>query len=293
MRNHVLLTLLLILLLFPAPAGAQNRVMSGGAIPSPPTGGAAPGKAETEKPLPESGARPPSGGARPGRPLGLRQRSRALHPGWNAVFQADRPDRAIVSAIWPGGQLSPARWSGKRLIFPVRAPAGTDGQLRLVNARARTLLRVRVLVTPSPLPTPPPVASAGTVLLGQDGLAIVPADAPAPVQAIVRAGNWLQDKPYRYGGGHARLDDTAYDCSGAISYMLRAGGLMSGSLTSGGLAEWGEPGAGGWVSIYANPEHTFILVGGLRLDTAGGPGPRWYRAPRSLQGFALRHPPGL
>ena len=32
--------------------------------------------------------------------------------------------------------------------------------------------------------------------------------------------------PYRYGGGHGSFDDTAYDCSGSVSYVLHAIGRL-------------------------------------------------------------------
>jgi len=45
-----------------------------------------------------------------------------------------------------------------------------------------------------------------------DGTAAAPAAAPAEVREAVWAANRLQDKPYRYGGGHARVEDPGYDC---------------------------------------------------------------------------------
>ncbi|HTE63004.1 MAG TPA: peptidoglycan-binding protein, partial [Solirubrobacteraceae bacterium] len=56
--------------------------------------------------------------------------------------------------------------------------------------------------------------------IGPDGLAVAPASAPAEVQAIIAAGNEIHDKPYKYGGGHGRWNDTGYDCSGSMSYVF-------------------------------------------------------------------------
>ena len=41
--------------------------------------------------------------------------------------------------------------------------------------------------------------------------------APAKVKRLIRAGNRIAKKPYRYGGGHGRRNDSGYDCSGGRS----------------------------------------------------------------------------
>ena len=131
--------------------------------------------------------------------------------------------------------------------------------------------------------------------LTPDGRAIAPIGAPAPVLALIAAGNQIADAPYRYGGGHSTWVDTAYDCSGSISFTLAAAGMLEGPLNSSGLAAWGLPGRGRWVTIYANAGHAFMTVAGLRFDTSGRgrSGSRWQAAPRSTAGFAAVHPPGL
>jgi hypothetical protein len=59
----------------------------------------------------------------------------------------------------------------------------------------------------------------------------------------------------------------------------------------------GDPGPGKWVTIYANPGHTYMYVAGLRFDTVAlaATGSRWSNgAPEEgTGGFAVRHPPGL
>jgi hypothetical protein len=151
----------------------------------------------------------------------------------------------------------------------------------------------------TPVSTPPsaPIAqppALGAVTLG-GGFARAARGAPRVIRLAVRAGNRLQAKPYRFGGGHASFKDTAYDCSGAVSYVLHAAHLLVSPLDSTDLMSWGEPGPGSWITVYANPSHAFMFVGGLRLDTsgAGASGPRWRSAPRSLDGFVARHPAGL
>ena len=60
----------------------------------------------------------------------------------------------------------------------------------------------------------------------EGSLANPPAKAPAIVRQAIAAGNELIGKPYRYGGGHRTFYDNAYDCSGAVSYVLHAIGRL-------------------------------------------------------------------
>lgn len=131
-------------------------------------------------------------------------------------------------------------------------------------------------------------------------LATVPPSAPSLVSRIINAGNQVARKPYVYGGGHGGgpeglFVDSAYDCSGSISYALAAAGLIDSPMDSSSLARWGKPGPGKWVTIYANAGHAWMVVAGLRFDTSGRStrGSRWQTASRSVAGFTVRHPPGL
>jgi cell wall-associated NlpC family hydrolase len=134
-----------------------------------------------------------------------------------------------------------------------------------------------------------------------NGLAIIPTTAPRKLVALMQAANAVARKPYVYGGGHGRnpdeiWTDSAYDCSGSVSYALAAAGYLQGPMVSGALATWGEPGPGRWVTIYANGGHAFMVVAGLRFDTSGRQvtGSRWQSADaRSYAGFSVRHPRGL
>jgi peptidoglycan hydrolase-like protein with peptidoglycan-binding domain len=118
---------------------------------------------------------------------------------------------------------------------------------------------------------------------------------PASVRRIIAAGNRIAHKPYRYGGGHGRWNDSGYDCSGSVSYALHGAGLLSSALTSGDFMSWGSPGRGRWVTIYAQPGHVYMVVAGRRFDTTGRDvsGTRWQNARRSPSGYVVRHPPGL
>jgi hypothetical protein len=136
----------------------------------------------------------------------------------------------------------------------------------------------------------------GRTAMIRDGIAYAPKRAPAAVKRAIAAGNRLQSMPYKWGGGHARQNDSGYDCSGSTSYVLREAGLLRGSMTSKGFFRYGKKGYGKWISVYVRNGHVFLTVAGLRLDTGGRgneTGPRWRTASREGRGHVVRHPSGL
>jgi cell wall-associated NlpC family hydrolase len=132
------------------------------------------------------------------------------------------------------------------------------------------------------------------VALG-NGVALPPLEAPEAIKQMIEAGNGIARTPYKWGGGHGKWQDTGYDCSGSVSFVLAAAGLLDGPLASGPLMSWGEPGKGKWVTIYANAGHVFLEVAGVRFDTSAQrvTGSRWINEMRSTAGFVARHPAGL
>ncbi|MEY3394377.1 MAG: hypothetical protein RL346_613 [Verrucomicrobiota bacterium] len=136
----------------------------------------------------------------------------------------------------------------------------------------------------------------GKTALVKDGIAYAPKNAPIAVKRAIAAGNRLQGKPYKWGGGHSRHHDSGYDCSGTVSYVLREAGLLRGSMNSRGYLTYGKKGAGDWITLYVRKGHVFMTVAGLRLDTGGGNderGPRWQTSTRAGKGHIMRHPAGL
>jgi peptidoglycan hydrolase-like protein with peptidoglycan-binding domain len=115
------------------------------------------------------------------------------------------------------------------------------------------------------------------------------------VRRAIRAGDRIARKPYRLGGGHASFSDSAYDCSGTVSYVLHAIGKLSSPLDSTGLMSYGRPGRGRRVTIYANRGHAYMVIDGRRFDTSAHSrtGTRWSSESRSSAGYVARHPPGL
>ena len=151
---------------------------------------------------------------------------------------------------------------------------------------------------PAPSPAQRTAANCGATLV--DGQAAPPPGAPPIVKRVIGAANQIDNRPYIWGGGHASFSAKGYDCSGAVSYALHGAGLLGYTMVSGQLAGWGDPGPGRWITIYANAEHVFMVVAGLRFDTRNNPehvsGPRWkMAAPEAsiLPKFAVRHPAGL
>jgi hypothetical protein len=147
-----------------------------------------------------------------------------------------------------------------------------------------------------PTTVTPPTTPLPTAVLSKNGrTAIPPASAPQPVKDAVYAANRITRKPYRYGGGHRSFRDTAYDCSGAVSYALHGGGILQSPLFSSLFMSWGDPGRGQWITVYTNPGHAWAIIAGLRLDTSGPgeSGPRWRTEKRSARGFRARHPLSL
>jgi cell wall-associated NlpC family hydrolase len=172
-----------------------------------------------------------------------------------------------------------------------RADRRVDGRVSRADARA-----LRVAVESSVAPAPVERVPAGPkAVVGEDGLATAPAEAPPLVHAIVEAGNRIAKKPYKYGGGHGKWEDSGYDCSGSMSYAFHGAGMLDEALDSTGFMSWGEAGTGEWVTIYAKGSHAYMVVAGLRFDTSGraNQGTRWQADMRSSSGYTIRHPEGL
>jgi len=169
--------------------------------------------------------------------------------------------------------------------------AQTDAEVRaeLKEARAALADFRGYLASTAYLPTGPRARVAS------DGTAVAPEDAPEVVKRVILAANQIAKFPYRWGGGHGAWRDSGYDCSGSVSFALAGAGLLGRPLTSGDFLGYGRPGPGKWITIYTNPGHIFMIVAGLRFDTSGRgrAGTRWQDAPRSVDGFAVRHIPGL
>ena len=144
--------------------------------------------------------------------------------------------------------------------------------------------------------TPPAQPSLATAAMNSDRrTALAPAGAPQQVVDAIAAANRITRKPYKWCGGHGRWRDSGYDCSGTVSYVLHAAGLLDAARDSTGLMSYGERGEGEWITVYAHGRHAYVIIAGLRFDTSGRgeKGPRWRLEPRSARGYVKRHPSRL
>jgi hypothetical protein len=188
--------------------------------------------------------------------------------------------------------------SRPRAIVPAAVGTGADARL----------------LEESPTPVRFIAGDRAVLAPGNGHVALVPTLAPAVVQAMVVAGNELQDLPYGPGGHPDPRGAAEEDCSSTVNYVLYRAGVrpIAEILRDNPLAQdyvgWGAPGPGRWVTTYATASptpHVFIVVAGLRLDTShagtdvgpnsGQDGPRWRifgRIPTWAR-WSVRHPPGL
>lgn len=123
-----------------------------------------------------------------------------------------------------------------------------------------------------------------------------------------------KELPYGPGGHPDPRGAYEEDCSSTVNYVLYRSGVrpIAEILKDNPLAQdyvdWGVPGPGRWVTIYATTEpsdHVFVTIAGLRLDTSHngtdvGPsrdenGPRWRILDHipTWARWSVRHPPGL
>ncbi len=175
------------------------------------------------------------------------------------------------------------------LIYPV--------SLKILLGTATVAVVVPSIIADT-FPVSGPIVSGGVARVHR-GQAAAPKKAPVPVKRAIWAANQLRSKPYRYGGGHKSFDDRGYDCSGTVSYVLGAAGLIASPMSSSEFRIYGKRGRGKWITVYAREGHTFAVIAGLRLDTTPWDNssnrwaPRWQTTERLPRGFEARHPIGL
>ncbi|MGO9903904.1 MAG: 3D domain-containing protein [Solirubrobacteraceae bacterium] len=240
----------------------------------------------------------------------------------HAFYAADTGAAIIARHIdiydWQGRAAQDA-WGQRQVTV---TPAATPGTGNLLNEITPTAAAGDPAQDASagdctPISGPLPLTNGPTAEILLNGQAAAPKNALRAVQLAIAAGNQIIDKPYLWGGGHGQpLSQiaAAYDCSGSTSYVLHAGGLLGDYARDAvDFETYGQPGAGQWITLYANSAHVFIEVAGIVLDTAWyapviptnpSSGPRWQ--PASIiapqyagdqadgnGGFVQRHPEGL
>ena len=258
---------------------------------------------------------------------GVKKLQSALHIGVDGIY--GKGTKAVVKRfqrrhhLTPDGIVGPATWRKLGVHTPTRKRSGSgsnkasatkDLQRRLhigadgvfgpgTNAAVKRF-QARHGLTPDGVVGPAtwralgfsggrPVLKRGSSRGGNGG-----GGSPGRIARAIRAANRIAHKPYIYGGGHGSFTASGYDCSGSVSYVLHAAGLLSSPLPSGSFMNWGSAGRGRWITIYANGGHAFMTIktpsGVRRYDTSGmDDGTRWDRRMRSSSGYAVRHPVGF
>lgn len=250
----------------------------------------------------------------------VRALTRVLHPGRRRGARGSRSSQSVAfgARTLRQGMNGPDVATLQQDLTNAGYPTGVDGSFgpatrsSVVTFQSATGLRANGVFTPADAAilqkattaavTAPP---AGAATINADGTATAPAGAPAVVQQVIAAANQIIDTSYEYGGGHGNFNSPGYDCSGAVSYALHGGGLLSSPEDSVQLESYGSPGRGSWITVYADSSHAWVVVAGLAFDTAnyGGPnipqgnGPRWRTNPTGNLAdgghYIVRHPPGL
>jgi peptidoglycan hydrolase-like protein with peptidoglycan-binding domain len=227
------------------------------------------------------------------RKLGDRIPVRKGMSGRDVKMLQDFLERAGVDGVTVDGEFGMGTGRAVRA-WEREADRQVDG---VVDAGDISTLRSAVGAVPGAAPRSAPLqlAPGSQAKIGPDGLAIAPADAPDVVKQVIAAGNDIAKKPYHYGGGHGKWNDSGYDCSGSVSYALHGGDLVDAPAPSSGYFGWGEAGEGQWITIYTKASHIFMVVAGLRFDTSGRSraGTRWQADMRDTGGYRVRHPQGL
>jgi cell wall-associated NlpC family hydrolase len=146
--------------------------------------------------------------------------------------------------------------------------------------------------------TSPTAPAADATII--DGVAVPAPNTPQAIVTMLDAANRIAFDPYIYGGGHASFNAAGYDCSGSVSYVLHAGGLLATPLDSEQFLQYGLSGKGNWITIYTNgPTHAYMEIAGVWFDTAAQTAlngdDRWSLTRIAEPGygkFVARHPSG-
>jgi hypothetical protein len=170
-------------------------------------------------------------------------------------------------------------------------------------AKRDAIVQITLKRPSKPRKEPPPPTRSRSLATGGS---LAPADAPAAIEQMI-AEIEATDGTFHYvwGGGHGSIAELhqrlkGYDCSGYISHVLWAGGLLDTPETSGTLAGMYEAGEGEFLTIYANDKHVFAKIltsKGWRYFQSGGADNSTGWVPSGKQdstaGYSARHPKGL
>jgi peptidoglycan hydrolase-like protein with peptidoglycan-binding domain len=193
------------------------------------------------------------------------------------------PATRTALGLGDGPTLQAATTTGGATSPQASAPATTD---------ATTTAAVTTDTASSTATTSTPAASTVATTTSTAG---PPSSVTTALAEMAAAGDQIATLPYIWGGGHGSWVSPGYDCSGSVSYVLHAAGLLSVPEDSSALESYGAPGPGQYVTIYANAGHAWMTIDGRRYDTVSlaEDGSRWGTTPGDPSGFIVRHPIGF
>lgn len=160
-----------------------------------------------------------------------------------------------------------------------------------------------VLVKPRPaLPEPAPERSSISTSVSSGDVDAAVAAAYERAVEIDRRGF-----KYSYGGGHDPAITGPYDCSGAVSAILKAAGVIDAPVDTVALGRLGRAGEGQYLTIYVKPfagrnGHTYAVFnmpgkGEQRFEAHGpsgvGPGGQFVKRGTDPAGYQARHFEGM
>lgn len=163
-----------------------------------------------------------------------------------------------------------------------------DYERSLYSQEGTITLKKPTKPKPEPAPESRQITSGGDGDIDLGNASGAFAEAYAAADAIDK-----RNYPYKWGGGHDPGFTPPYDCSGGVSAVLHAAGLLDAPRVSGGFETYGKPGRG-MITIYANDVHVFMSFwvngqerfwGTSKENPGGGAG--WHSA-RSGAGFVIR-----
>jgi len=136
---------------------------------------------------------------------------------------------------------------GRWIVWETELPLGSNLATIKLRLPAAPLLE--------PAPSTSTVSVQGENFLG--GTSVTPTGNDI-VDKAYNMAKQISDKqyPYVYAGGHTAdfsPNGGGYDCSGYVSAILHAAGVLSTPMASGGLNGWGQAGRGARMTVWTNP----------------------------------------
>lgn len=234
------------------------------------------------------------------------------------ILSEDSPGVSGIDFSWDTGKpigeatvsCRIARWAAPPgSIVELEDCGPADGKW-LVSSIKRSLFSPEASITlkkKSPK-LPEPAAEDAGGASGQDTTIDAEADVPAAIAKAYQKAVAIDKKGYKYtyGGGHGSFAGP-YDCSGAVSAILKAAGKLSSPMDTVALGRFGKSGKGEFLTIYVKPYagkngHTYAVFnipgkGEQRFEAHGpqgsGPGGQFVSRGSDPSGYVARHIEGM